>query len=210
MNPRRKIIWEYWQNPYGAEGPEFVDEEDADVPDPSDEQKQVSSKNVEVRPVIPTSMGLIPVTSFRTFTEVFEFWIGHTNFYITSQVEEAIEFSPGVEIFELFSPYRFRICIGKAFNGNEVKHAIQKELNALPPARGEINPNLIKLDEETQDKVSLLQYDLRDRFPYWAIYVMPNGEIDASGSNTEEGHEMHIRLYTTALDIAGGVIYKYA
>lgn len=207
MNNKRTILWEYWQNPYGGRGPEFVDEKDANVPDSAWEEKEV--KEFQVRPVIPTSMGLLPISPFKNFTDVFEFWIGNANFYITEEVKDTIEFTSGVEILEVFSPYRFRICIGKAFKGADVKYEIQRVLNALPERQEENNPNEMPLDNKTETKVLSLKSTLDKNFDYWAIYVMPNGEIDVSGSNTKEGHKMQLELYNEALSIAGGVIYKH-
>src|SRR5438309_1224887 len=128
MKDRRKIIWEFWQNPYGGYGEEYVNEEDADISETAWEQreKKADSDEVAVRPVIPTPMGLIPIQTFKNFPDVFEFWMGHTNFYITNEVAETMEFSFGVETFDVFSPYRFRIGIGKAFKGVEVKYEIQR------------------------------------------------------------------------------------
>lgn len=205
---RRKIIWQHWQNPYGNEESEFVDEDKS--PWELREELEESPKAFKVRPVIPTPLGFVPVYPFQNFSETFEFWMGHTNFDITQDVSDKIEATPGVEFLDVITRYCFRIAIGKAFNGTDVKLNIQQNLNAMPPKKGEINPHDMKLDKVTRDKVTLIQETIKKEFLYWAIYVMPNGEIDAGGANTEEGYDMHLELYKGAQEVAGGVIYQYA
>lgn len=203
---KRKIVWEYWKNPFGDDSDEFVSEEEADVGVFDDDDE----KDVRIRPVFVTPMGFVPIHSFQSFTEHFQFWVGNTNFDITPSIRDTIEQVPGVEILDILTRYSFRIAVGKVFDGGEVKAAIQRSLDAMPPIKGTINPSDIKLDKEMQERISMLQKSLKDKFPFWAIYILPNGEIDIAGANTQEGYDMHLELYKSAQQMVGGVIYQHA
>lgn len=206
---RKQIIWQHWRSPYGSDEDEFVPEDKADVPSPWEEREN-GQPGFDVRPVVITPMGLIPIHPYRKFTEYFQFWVGDTNFDVTPSVRDTIEGVEGVEILDVLTRYSFRIAVGKVFDGARVKYDIQAALNALPPKKGEINPYAMTLDQETRDKVSILQSTLKDKFPYWAVFVLPNGEIDVAGANTQEGYDMHLDLYEKAQEVAGGVIYQYS
>lgn len=205
---KRKIIWQHWQNPFGGDEEEFVNEEAAKIRTPWEDEEE--EKEVKIRPVVPTPMGFMPIYPFQSFSKSFEFWLGHTNFDITPGVKDKIEATEGVEILDVITRYCFRVAVGKAFTGADVKISIQRALNAMPPRQGEINPYDIKLDKDTEQKVSLLRKSLADTFEFWAIYVLPNGEIDVTGANTQDGHAMHVELYQQAQELAGGVIYQYS
>ncbi len=51
---RNKIIWSYWQNPYGDDTDEFVDEDKAEVLSPWEEKERGGDKATRIRPVIST------------------------------------------------------------------------------------------------------------------------------------------------------------
>lgn len=203
---RRKIIWSFWNNPFSDD--EYLKEDEVQSKTPWEQEEE--NKEFQLRPVIPTLMGFMPIQPFQSLTKYFEFWVGNTNFDITGEVKEVIESTPGVEILDIFSRYCFRIAIGKAFKSTDVKISIQEALNVMPPKKGEINPRGMKLDEDTNCKVLELKAVLKEQFPFWAIYILPNGEIDGAGSNTLDGYEMHLDLYQYAQELAGGVIHQYA
>ena len=60
--------------------------------------------------------------------EDFNFFIAHTNFYITLDVVVFISLVKGVESLDVLSPYRFRISIGKLFEVDPVLSLITEEL----------------------------------------------------------------------------------
>jgi hypothetical protein len=207
---RRTIQWRFWKNPFGN-GEEYVDEKEVGEVKPFyDSYEDREQEPFKIRPVVPTPMGFIPVHPYQSFTESFQFWMGDTNFDITAEVKDIIEATPGVEILDILTRYCFRFAVGKCFNSEEVKVSIQQSLRAMPPKRGEHNPGDIVLDKDTRQKVHLIKEHLKDKFSYWAIYVVPNGEIDVSGSNTQEGYDMQFELYKQCQELAGGIIYTYA
>jgi hypothetical protein len=208
---RRKIKWEYWQNPFDGDKPEYVPEDEAEIPSPWEaDNEDEDLPPHRIRPVIPTPMGFLPVNPYREFNRAFEWWMGYTNFDVTADARNKIEAVPGVEVLEILMRYTFRIAVGKCFQSPEVKLEIQRVLDAMPPQKGEMNPGNMSLDEDTRQKVSVLKKSLGEKFPFWAVYVLPNGEIDVGGSSTEDGYERYVDLYRETQKLVGGVIYQHA
>jgi hypothetical protein len=71
-------------------------------------------------------MGMIPLHEKTACTKIFKFWIGHTNFNITPNIANIIEQVEGIEILDIFTRYRFRIAVGKAFKDRDVMNNIQE------------------------------------------------------------------------------------
>jgi hypothetical protein len=136
-----EILWEKWRDPFLG-----YDENDVDPDHRSDqaiinainqfpdheydeEQSpspiQQSSSNVRV---IATPMGIIPYNEFTASGKIFNFWTGHTNFKITEDVFEIMEDTLGVEVLDIFTPYRFRIAVGKAFDETSVKQNLRDKI----------------------------------------------------------------------------------
>jgi len=207
MIARRKIIWEFWHDPFSER--EFISEEEANYRTPWEKMESESEEGTKIRPVIPTPMGLIPIHPFRNFSQAFQIWIGHANFFITPDIQEKIESVPGVEILDIHSPYCFRVGVGKAFDHIEVKSDIQKTLKVMPIKDGELNPRQMQLDEETRAKVELLQKTLKTTHPYWAIYVLPNAVIDTIRANDPDTYDDQIELYKESQKYIGGIIFEH-
>ena len=154
----KKIIWEKWHDPYGetleeSEWPGAFGTFETD--DMVDKMKRRSSgekgeewdedsykeivptteaiARLQTKPMklLATPLGLIPMTEWSTPSKVFNFWMGHTNFRITKNIQDIIDGTDGVETFDVFSSYRFRIAIGKAFDSIEVKKELMNKLNAV-------------------------------------------------------------------------------
>jgi hypothetical protein len=136
------IIWEKWRDPFGENDDDinldnnienFID--DNSEYNPYDENEKDSQELLDKNKilakqirVIATPMGVIPVNDNTASGKIFNFWIGHTNFSITKGVFNVIEQNDGVETLDIFTRYRFRIGIGKAFNSTEVKQNIQESV----------------------------------------------------------------------------------
>jgi hypothetical protein len=135
----KKIIqWEKWRDPFGIEDSEtdyLGIEEEATYIDEDSESIESGYKagsfpssaiNGPVK-IISTPMGLIPIDSNMT-NKLFNFWTGHTNFDITKKIKETIESTEGVETLEIYTRYRFRVGVGKAFNDSDVMRSINKSV----------------------------------------------------------------------------------
>jgi len=142
METNRIILWQKWINPY--ESPyedekllEDISDKELDdsthwdsYVDDHDENDNLDKKNI-IEPsakIIMTPMGIIPLHEKTACTKIFKFWIGHTNFNITNDISSLIEKIDGVEILDIFTRYRFRIAIGKAFKDRDVMQKIQETL----------------------------------------------------------------------------------
>lgn len=136
MDSKNVIVWQKWVDPFGQEedetefdpyvGEYFDAEEGLDDEDekelPTD--KEIMKMNKKAVRVIATPMGIIPVNDNTLSGKLFNFWMGHTNFNITPTVAELIEKTNGVETLDIFTRYRFRISVGKAFDDSEVMRNI--------------------------------------------------------------------------------------
>lgn len=135
------IVWEKWSDPFGKEMDdakwtdyenqieEFDDSEISDEEMDELEDYMISSRK-EIR-VIATPMGLMPYNELTAPGKIFNFWVGHTNFNISFKVSKAIEDTPGVEILDIFTRYRFRVGIGKCFNDSETMKEINDNIYRL-------------------------------------------------------------------------------
>lgn len=138
------IIWEKWIDPFGRDQDEakWIDYEnnlsnidehiDPDEPDMSDQDAQsmpyVSTNSVKV---IASPLGLIPYNEHTASSKIFNFWLGHTNFNISTTIKDIIEEIDGVEILDIFTRYRFRIAIGKCFEDADVINNINIKMQSL-------------------------------------------------------------------------------
>ncbi len=136
---KKLIMWEKWRDPFGEKDDNDIDhiydsddsDDDDDTNFETDDYPDAFSKklNNNLGPkqikVIATPMGIIPLNENTASGKIFNFWIGHTNFDITKQVADTIEKIDGVETLDIFTRYRFRIGVGKAFYDSEVKQTIQ-------------------------------------------------------------------------------------
>jgi len=140
-----KILWEKWINPYELPSDsetELDNIQDSDfdqydnwnsygeeISEEADSHKQELSFKHHTKAII-TPMGMIPLNEQTACTKTFKFWIGHTNFTISANHKNIIENTEGVETLDVFTRYRFRIAVGKAFQDREIMQNIQENLYA--------------------------------------------------------------------------------
>lgn len=132
------ISWQKWFDPFGSDDieevmhdpylAEYEDSEPNHANDDETEQQQEFKHKTERVKVIATPMGIIPVTDNTMSSKIFNFWIGHTNFDITYKVANIIEKTEGVETLDIFTRYRFRIAVGKAFDDSTVMRDINRRV----------------------------------------------------------------------------------
>lgn len=124
------IIWEKWKDPFGdgLDGDEpndglgiFFENENEENTDESVINK-INSKPIKI---ISTPMGIVPINEHTSSSKIFNFWTGHTNFDITKNISILLDSIKGIETLDIFTRYRFRIGIGKAFTDSYVMNNIQ-------------------------------------------------------------------------------------
>lgn len=139
------IIWEKWYDPYGLDDQIFpeheFDNQDNYIDDDLDEEiseelieaieeiEDIQKKKYkgEIK-VITTPMGIIPLNDNTASNKIFNFWTGHSNFDITANILKIIEDIDGVEALDVFTRYRFRIAVGKAFDDSVVMRNINTKV----------------------------------------------------------------------------------
>ena len=143
------IIWQKWSDPFGLddnieiqddtfeEFGNFVEEseledltESGDLAPLKIEDYLDSKKFKGKIKVIATPMGMIPLNDNTASNKIFNFWVGHTNFDITHHIGRIIELTDGVETLDIFTRYRFRIAVGKAFDDSTVMRQINSRVYA--------------------------------------------------------------------------------
>lgn len=133
------ISWQKWLDPFGSDDAEMLEHDPylADYEEESDnstenideDNRKHNKINTTQRvKVMATPMGIIPVTDNTMSGKIFNFWVGHTNFDITHKVADVIEKTDGVETLDIFTRYRFRIAVGKAFDDSSVMRDINKRV----------------------------------------------------------------------------------
>jgi hypothetical protein len=140
MNKKHIIIWEKWRDPFlgydendidieAEPMPEFLEEDNESHDDDDDETENHIIKSSKPVRVIATPMGLIPYNEYTASGKIFNFWTGHTNFNITKNIARVIETTNGIETLDIFTRYRFRIGIGKAFEDRTIMKSIEDRIN---------------------------------------------------------------------------------
>lgn len=123
------VMWEKWRDPFGSDEEvvqNILSEEESEYDDdPSDIHEPQHPQNIRV---MATPMGIIPVTEYTASGKIFNFWTGHTNFDITEKIATIIEKIEGVESLDVFTRYRFRISVGKAFSDSTVMRNITNKV----------------------------------------------------------------------------------
>jgi len=131
-NKENIIMWEKWNDPYAedSEQPEVVEEDYENYEEYEDAETEQSSavQNIGKFRAIATPMGIIPINESTASSKIFNFWVGHANFDVTNAIAIIIEETDGVETLDVFTRYRFRIGIGKAFNDSSVMRHINSRV----------------------------------------------------------------------------------
>lgn len=207
MVQHKKIIWEKWVDPLGTnKDEEFVDEkqyyDNFSKYNDEDEEKYKPTKAAAV-----TSFGLIPVNFHNDPMKNFNFWVGHSNFKIGKNTALKILRSSGVEILDIFSPYRFRISVGKAFNFQDVRANIESAL--LKPIVNETGQESVKIsiDDKLRADIKKKVEELKGQ-KFWLIYVAPNSEIEVSTPPDFQTFRKNKQILEKARDLAGGILLQ--
>ena len=95
------------------------------------EESPIDIKQVKMG-IMATPMGIIPITEHTAAGQVFNFWTAHTNFRMTQNILNIVDQTDGIESVDLFTPYRWRIAIGKVFDSSTVKNNVMRNLQAKP------------------------------------------------------------------------------
>lgn len=132
-----KIVWAKWKDPLEVllqESPS-MDDHDRDPDWHEDEDEIATDSFGHSKPIKPghymnTPQGIMALNEHSLPGRLFNFWVAHTNFDITKRVVDAVEKVAGVELLEALTRYRLRVGIGRVFDEDEVKGAIDNTILA--------------------------------------------------------------------------------
>lgn len=192
----KKIVWRKWQDPLrslvydkktlSAEQSDPLSEEEQDAADSfittQEKQRKPRKDEFNTGPVLVGETGVVPIFEHSIPSKLYNFWMGHTNFKIRSSHFKTLINSPGVESIRVYTPYRFRLGIGFAFNPSKVKRGIEKRL----------------LTQKTQQKKCLAENLLLKRYPFCAKLTLKDDRIDMLCGHSLEEVEQKIKDYPVA------------
>ena len=122
------VYWEKWVDAYESDIEGEFEEKTVEKDEMglffegvSEEEPQ----NIKSIQTIFTPFGVLPLTEHSLASTYFKFWVGHTNFKITTAFHSLISKVEGVESLDIFTPYRFRIAVGKLFRDRDVMSNIK-------------------------------------------------------------------------------------
>lgn len=189
-----RIIWRRWQDPMapmvrGRPAAAFEPREDEDDPDYHGAVSTFGGGGDEnpyddgqprgpLGPCVLGPMGVVPLHESNLPSKLFNFWMGDANFHLTPRVVDAVAAVPGVESLDVFTPYRFRMAVGRAFDEREVKAAV--EAAAAPPAPAP------RPAPPPADPLGRLKETLARAFPHWAVATVGGDPRGVGGATAEE------------------------
>lgn len=194
---KNKIVWEKWIDPFltnldEIELPDDDEEEEKKAYRDSYERAEAMQRSGPKRsytgPVMVGPMGMIPLNEHNTPSKVYCFWMGHTNFNISPTIAAKIANVPGVEALDIFTRYRFRVAIGKAFLDTDKEVFGGSVLKAISE---EICHDKIEQKTEIHSKeatlTALKNYLKSKKYPFWGIYGKSDGEYKFYYADSKEG-----------------------
>ncbi len=156
-----------------------------------------------VKVVIPTGFGMLPVRVINSKQNRIQYYVGHTNFPLFEEdFYEKIANVLGVEISEVFSPYRFRISVGEAFDVYDVKMRIEKNFAEPEP------PIEFPIDKELTASLREQIKELLEKHERWILFVPPNGERELSIPPDGVSYAKRKKILQEARNLAGGLLFS--
>lgn len=126
---------------------------------------------------------------------MFDCWIGHTNFRITNEDFDLLDKKvDGIGCLKVLSTYRFFIGLEKLFSFTTVRMQIQKELCNNLLKSEIITDDFDSIFQQALDKMNetLMSIKTSDK---WAVFIGKDGEIKAINSGEfGSDHEYRIAL----------------
>ena len=205
----KKIIWVKWVDPLAhlvhqdKENRSTDSEEEDDdlehqaatdsyLDDEEYRYNKFSHENAkgDTGPTIVGPMGIVCLHESNIPSKLYNFWMGHSNFDITNRIARTISQTPGVESIDVFSRYRFRIAIGKAFKHREVKLAI--DARVCPATKF---PKAAMKQVPSASSAERMKGILAKQYASWAIGEMPGGTFEVAGGDTREEVEEKMKKF---------------
>jgi hypothetical protein len=182
MSKRRLIKWVKWKNFLfdGFKRAKPSDEDDESYKDSYEQMEDAIAHGAsDLGPVLMSPFGNTPLIEHNDISKVFDFYVGHCNFRITPEIRNIIDNTEGVETLEVWTPYRFRIAVGKAFNPRAVR---KKIVRSIQPKKESV------LRRATHyDVLETISTAIAEKYVNWAICTTKFGDYEiVSGATLED------------------------
>lgn len=141
---------------------------------------------------------------------MFECWIGHTNFKITDEDFEKLDLKiDGIGCLALISPYRFFIGIEKLFTFPVARMQIQKELcNNLKAPEHLDDDSVDSLINTAFSKINESLFSIQDS-EKWAVFIGNDGTIETIKSSEFPSELEYLETLTKLKKNKNGNIITY-
>jgi hypothetical protein len=199
------IMWSHVPFQYLDKKAKWADNEDEEFVSEYEESDDYG----DLMDALPAKMGTLLQTPFGLFNiddklnpfRRLEFWEASTNFDITNKVKILIETTPGIEILNILTRYRFLVAIGRAFDFRTVRLELQQRVCGIKVESLKINKEVEKLKDELAD------------YKDYAIYIFPNGRLDWAALELDESNKndylSKIDIFNKSCELSNGkIVYK--
>jgi len=159
---------------------------------------------------VRTPFGIYEIDDPFSPYNMFECWIGHTNFKITDEDFEKLDLKiDGIGCLSLISPYRFFIGIEKLFTFPVARMQIQKELcnNLKTPEHLDDN-SVDSLINTAFSKINESLFSIQDS-EKWAVFIGNDGTIETIKSSEFPSELEYIETLTKLKKNKNGNIITY-
>jgi|TARA_R110000744_G_scaffold190_6_gene716 hypothetical protein len=185
---KNKIAWEKWED---IDLPQMELPEETEEPfSPESEMEEDLMSQLNFGPMMPvprirTPLGVFSIDDPLRPSKMFDCWIGHTNFDITSEIALQLEEIPGIEAFKVLSRYRFFIGVAQLFDFRDVRETVQDIIGG--------ESSSISTGMEDVEVIEVLKTQLME-FKRWAVFCSRDGFIDYIATNEEDDQEFELKL----------------
>lgn len=216
MAKNKKIAWEKFIPKYESKSikDHEDDDEDNDQPtyvdqdDEEDGEMPAGIVNIEdflIRRKVKTPFGYYELDDDFSPYNMFDCWIGHTNFRLTMRdfdvLDKRIE---GIGCLKVLSPYRFFIGIEKMFTFSSVRLQIQDELCTSFESQDMISD----LGDDVFAKINDALFNIKDS-EKWAVFVGKDGEIKIIKNSEFESDNEYENTLNNLKSLKNGNIITY-
>lgn len=197
------MVWETWVDPFSLKADHLSQYEQEEGEELHAPQKIA---------IMHTPFGPLPLTEYSGASDRFEFHILHTNFDVTQFLIDTVGLVGGVDSVDPVSRYRMRIGFPRTadgltpiFDSSETKVSIQKQIvNFFHCSQ---NEELEIFNQEVRDRAIEIRDGLDTKHDFWALYILPNGQMDIVSSDKFSGtFEQKVQELTTVHELVSGVL----
>lgn len=195
----RQIAWEHFVPPED-EMRTVQKMEDFDDEEMDEEQEQIHNMGLELLALnskIKTPFGHYDVNDPFSPYNMFDCWIGHTNFPLTIKEENILDTKiDGIGALKILSKYRFFIGLEKMFAFPIVRVQIQKELCNNLTQNEIVSNDFDSLFNRAMSRVNEAYLSLQNA-EKWAIFIGNDGTIQTlSNKDVDTDDEYQVKLNT--------------